>query len=37
MDKEIEDEKKNVEQMKQVFKNYVNRNKLRPDVPGWFL
>ncbi|CAL8134688.1 unnamed protein product [Orchesella dallaii] len=37
VDQEIENEKKNMDTLKEGFLAHKKRNQLRPDVPGWFL
>lgn len=37
IDKDIENERRNMDQLKQNYSEYLKRNQLRPDVPGWFL
>lgn len=31
-----EDQEKALDEAKKSFKNYIDRNKHRPDVPSWF-
>lgn len=35
-EKRVEDDKKVLEQAKEGFRTYLNRNKERPGTPGWF-
>ncbi|ODM92132.1 putative 39S ribosomal protein L23, mitochondrial [Orchesella cincta] len=34
---EVENEEKHMDILKENFKKHQQRNRLRPDVPGWFL